>query len=93
MSTTAVRDGDDFIINGEKTFISNGGIAGFYTLFARTGGTGAKGITAFIVDADTPGLEIAERIDVIAPHPLARLRFNNCRDTRQPDAGRRRQGF
>lgn len=93
MSTSAERDGDDYIINGEKTFISNGGIAGFYTLFARTGGAGAKGITAFIVDADTPGLEIAERIDVIAPHPLARLRFNNCRVPASQMLGEQGKGF
>jgi acyl-CoA dehydrogenase len=83
----AVRvDGDHAVLDGEKTWISNGGIADFYVVFARSvepsGATptrGAKGISAFIVDADTPGLEIAERIAVIAPHPLARLRFTNCR--------------
>jgi acyl-CoA dehydrogenase len=68
------------VLNGEKTWISNGGIADFYVVFARTGeAPGARGISAFIVDAGTPGFEIAERIDVIAPHPLARLRFTECR--------------
>lgn len=77
---TAVRDGDDFVLNGEKTWISNGGIADVYTVFARTGeAPGAKGLSAFIVPADTPGLEIAERLEVIAPHPLATLRFSDCR--------------
>ncbi|SRR6056297_1731100 len=81
MTTTARADGNDaYIIDGEKTWISNGGIADHYMVFARTGeAPGAKGISAFIVDADTPGLEIAERLDVIAPHPLARIRFENCR--------------
>ncbi len=93
ISSSAVLDGDDYILNGEKTFISNGGIAGFYTVFARTGGPGAKGISAFILDADTPGLEIAERIEVIAPHPLARLKFNNCRIPKRKMLGEEGQGF
>ncbi|KPQ11095.1 MAG: acyl-CoA dehydrogenase [Saliniramus fredricksonii] len=81
MATTARADGHDhYVIDGEKTWISNGGIADHYVVFARTGeAPGAKGISAFMVDADTPGLEIAGRIDVIAPHPLARVRFENCR--------------
>lgn len=80
MTTTAVRDGDEFVINGTKTWISNGGIADFYVLFARTDeAPGARGISALLVDADTSGLEIAERIEVIAPHPLATLVFNDCR--------------
>ena len=90
----ARKDGDAYVINGEKTWISNGGIADFYLVFARTGeDAGAKGISAFIVDTDTPGLEIAERIEVMAPHPLARLVFKNCRvpvSQRVGDAG---QGF
>lgn len=80
MQCSAVADGDSYILNGEKTWISNGGIADFYVVFARTGeAPGARGISAFIVDADVAGFEIAERINVIAPHPLARLRFNDCR--------------
>ena len=81
LATTAVPDGDDHVrIDGEKTWISNGGIAGHYVVFARSGeGPGARGLSAFVVDADTPGLEIAERIEVTAPHPLARLRFDGCR--------------
>lgn len=67
-----------YALTGEKTWISNGGIADFYTLFARTG-AGTKGVSAVIVDAGAPGFEIAERIEVIAPHPLARLRFRDCR--------------
>lgn len=80
MACSAVLDGDHYILNGEKTWISNGGIADMYVVFARTGeAPGARGISAFIVDAGLPGFEIAERIDVIAPHPLARLRFTDCR--------------
>lgn len=76
MATRAERTADGWRIDGAKTYISNGGIADYYILFARTGeAPGAKGISAFIVPADTPGLTIAERIRVIAPHPLATLRF------------------
>ncbi len=78
MDLSAARQGDQFILNGEKTWISNGGIANVYTVFARTGGPGAKGISAFVVPADTPGLTVAERMEAVAPHPLARLSFKNC---------------
>jgi acyl-CoA dehydrogenase len=94
MSCEATLDGDHYVINGEKTWISNGGIADFYCVFVRTGeAPGARGISAFVVDADTPGLTVPERIDVIAPHPLAHLKFENCRipvSQRLGDAG---QGF
>lgn len=94
MQCSAVDDGDAYVINGEKTWISNGGIADFYVLFARTGeGPGAKGISAFIVDAGLPGFEIAERIGVIAPHPLARLRFTNCRVSKSQRVGAAGEGF
>jgi acyl-CoA dehydrogenase len=80
MTTRARLEGDEYVLEGEKTWISNGGIADFYCVFARTGeAPGARGISAFVVDADTPGLEIAKRIDVIAPHPLATISFRNCR--------------
>jgi len=79
-STAARRENDHYVLDGEKTFISNGGIADFYGVFARTGeAPGAGGLSAFVVDAGTPGFEIAERIEVVAPHPLARLRFKSCR--------------
>ncbi|GAA4130798.1 acyl-CoA dehydrogenase family protein [Aminobacter aganoensis] len=79
MSTTARRDGDYYVLDGEKIFISNGGIADVYTVFARTGeAPGTRGISAFVVYADTPGFSIAERIETVAPHPLARVRFDNC---------------
>jgi acyl-CoA dehydrogenase len=80
MALSARRADGHYILDGEKTFISNGGIADFYVVFARTGeAPGARGISAFAVAAGTSGFEIAERIDVTAPHPLARLRFRACR--------------
>ena len=80
LATSAMRDGNGWVLDGEKTWISNGGIAGHYVTFARTGeGPGTKGLSAFIVPADAPGLSVTERIETIAPHPLATLRFDNCR--------------
>jgi len=94
MQCAAVEDGDSFVLNGEKTWISNGGIADFYVVFARTGEQpGSRGISAFIVDADLPGFEIAERIEVIAPHPLARLKFTNCRVAKSQMVGTPGEGF
>ena len=92
METTAIPAGNGWRIDGAKTYISNGGIADHYVLFARTGeAPGARGISAFILDADAPGLSIAGRIEVIAPHPLATLRFEDCRlpaDALLGEAGR-----
>jgi acyl-CoA dehydrogenase len=94
MGTFAVRVEGGYRIDGEKTWISNGAIADVLTLFARTGeAPGARGISAFIVDAGTPGFEIAERIDVVAPHPLARLRFTNCRVPLSQRIGAAGEGF
>ena len=94
MACCAREDGDSYILDGDKTWISNGGIADVYTVFARTGeAPGARGISAFVVYADTPGLEIAERIEVIAPHPLARLRFSGCRVPRAQRLGAAGEGF
>ncbi|ROZ72388.1 acyl-CoA dehydrogenase family protein [Ramlibacter sp. WS9] len=94
MQCSAHVEGDVAILNGEKTWISNGGIADFYVVFCRTGeAPGARGISAFIVDAGTPGFEIAERIDVIAPHPLARLRFTDCRVPLTQRVGEAGEGF
>lgn len=91
---TATRDGDDYVLNGEKTWISNGGIADVYTLFARTGeGPGAKGLSAFILPAGLPGFEITERLETIAPHPLATLRFTDCRIPASAVLGQPGQGF
>ncbi len=94
IATTARRDGTDYVLDGEKTWISNGGIADFYCVFARTGeAPGSRGLSAFVVDAGTPGLEIAERIPVIAPHPLATLRFTNCRVPAENLLGQAGAGF
>ncbi|MBA5607574.1 acyl-CoA dehydrogenase family protein [Duganella sp. FT3S] len=94
LACAAVREGDHYVLDGEKTWISNGGIADFYVVFARTGEQpGARGISAFIVDAGLPGFEIAERINVIAPHPLARLRFTGCRVPASARIGEAGQGF
>ncbi len=94
LATTATLEGDHYVINGEKTWISNGGIADFYTLFVRTGeAPGAKGLSAIVVDADAPGLKITERIEVIAPHPLATMRFENCRVPRSQLLGQSGAGF
>ncbi len=88
------EEGGDYLLDGEKTWISNGGIADFYVVFARTGeAPGARGVSAFIVDAGTPGFEIAERIEVIAPHPLARLRFTQCRIPAAQRIGAAGEGF
>src|SRR5580700_3458402 len=94
MQCEATLQSDSYQLNGEKTFISNGGIADFYVVFARTSeSAGSRGITAFIVDAKTPGFEMAERIQVMAPHPLARLKFTNCRIAISQRLGEPDQGF
>jgi acyl-CoA dehydrogenase len=80
LCTRARRDGAHYVLDGSKTWISNGGIADFYVVFARTGQeSGTKAISAFVVDADAPGLSIAERIEIVAPHPMATLSFSACR--------------
>ncbi len=80
MTTTETEDGDSYVIDGEKTLISNAGIAAQYVVFARTGeAEGARGLSAFVVDADAPGFSVSERFPVIAPHPLGALKFDSCR--------------
>jgi acyl-CoA dehydrogenase len=94
ITTSARRDGDSYVIDGEKTWISNGGIADLYVVFARTGeAPGAKGLSAFIVEGSNPGLSIAERLEVIAPHPLARIGFKNCRVPASALIGKPGDGF
>jgi acyl-CoA dehydrogenase len=101
MSCRALRDGAHYVLDGVKTWISNGGIADFYCVFARTepgtprpdGGVGANGISAFVVEAGDPGFSIEERIDVMAPHPLARLRFSGCRIPASRRIGEEGAGF
>lgn len=91
---TATCDGDMFVLNGEKTWISNGGIADVYTLFARTGeAPGTKGMSAFVVTPDLRGFEVVERLETIAPHPLATLRFSDCRVPASALIGAPGQGF
>jgi acyl-CoA dehydrogenase len=91
---TAELDGDHYVLNGKKTWISNGGIADVYTLFARTGeAPGAKGLSAFIVPAGLPGFEVVARQQVIAPHPLATLRFSDCRIPKSALIGQPGAGF
>ncbi len=94
MEMTATREGDDYLLSGEKTWISNGGIADLYIVFARTGeAPGAKGLSAFIVPGDAKGLTIAERLEVIAPHPLARLAFDKVRVPASALIGKPGDGF
>src|SRR5512132_4054045 len=92
ISTSAMRDGNEWVLVGEKTLISNGGIADFYVTFARTGeGEGARGLSAFIVPADV--VRVAERIEVVAPHPLARLTYDNARIPADAIIGEPGEGF
>ena len=101
LQCAARRDGDCYVLDGQKTWISNGGIADFYCVFARTspaqvrpdGTVAARGISAFVVDADTPGFKIRERINVIAPHPLATLAFEDCRVPAGQRLGEEGEGF
>ncbi len=91
---SAKREADSYLLDGEKTWISNGGIADFYIVFARTGeAPGAKGLSAFIVPANQQGLSIGERLEVIAPHPLARLHFKNARVPAANMIGKPGEGF
>jgi len=101
LACTARRDGDHYVLDGVKTWISNGGIADFYCVFARTapavvradGSVEARGITAFVVEPGDPGFHIEKRIEVIAPHPLATLRFVNCRFPAERRIGAEGEGF
>ena len=91
MRTAARRDRDGWVIDGEKTWISNAGIADHYVVFCRTPDLGERSFGAFMVDADNPGLSVTERIDVIAPHPLGTIAFEGCRvaaDAAVGDAGK-----
>lgn len=93
LRTTARRDGDRYILSGEKTWISNAGIADFYVVFARTGDEGSKGISAFVVDAGSQGFDVRERIETISPHPLGTLSFNDCVVTADRRLGNEGDGF
>jgi acyl-CoA dehydrogenase len=101
MQCRARREADEYVLDGAKTWISNGGIADFYCVFARTqpatiradGSAAATGISAFVIDADTPGLSITERIDIIAPHPMGTLEFRGCRIPAGQRLGEEGEGF
>ena len=94
IQTSAMRDGNEWVLVGEKSYISNGGIADFYLTFARTGeGEGSRGLSAFIVPADAQGLSVEERIEVVAPHPLARLKYDNVRVPADAIVGEAGEGF
>ena len=93
MECSAEEAAGGFVLRGEKTWISNGGIADLYVVFARTGQPGAGGISCFLVPGDAPGLEVVERLEVIAPHPLARLRFDGVRLPEEALVGQLGQGF
>lgn len=94
LSTSAAPKGDSYVLNGAKTWISNGGIADYYVVFARTGeAPGAKGLSAFVVDADNPGLQVEERLEVIAPHPLATITFTDCMVPKTHLIGKPGEGF
>jgi acyl-CoA dehydrogenase len=94
LATTATRRGERWVLDGTKTWISNGGIADWYVTFARTGeAPGAKGLSAFLVPADAPGLAVVDRIETIAPHPLATLRFEDCALPADALIGRPGEGF
>ncbi|MDR3524240.1 MAG: acyl-CoA dehydrogenase family protein [Acetobacteraceae bacterium] len=94
MSCAARLEGESYVLDGEKTWISNGGIADIYTVFARTGeAPGTRGISAFVVFPTDPGFSIAERIDIVAPHPLATIRFENLRIPVSRRIGAAGEGF
>ncbi len=94
LATTAEPSGEEYVLNGEKTWISNGGIADFYCVFARTGEEpGARGLSAFIVEAANPGFEVTRQIDTIAPHPLATVTMKNCRVPKDDRIGEPGEGF
>jgi acyl-CoA dehydrogenase len=94
IQTTARRDGEGYVLDGVKTFISNAGLADFYTVFAKTDvEKGSKGISAFVVEKDTPGFSVEEKIELIAPHPIGRIKFDNCRLPSSYMLGEEGQGF
>ena len=93
LATRAERDGNGYVLNGTKTWISNAGLADQYVVFARTEDTGARGLSAFVVEKDDPGFAVAERIELIAPHPIGTLSFENCRIPAERLIGEEGQGF
>jgi len=95
IQTTAHKDGDSYVINGRKRFISNAGIADFYTVFARTGTSegGRAALSAFVVGAKMPGFNVVERISMMAPHPIGEIEFKDCRVPAEDMIGNEGDGF
>jgi acyl-CoA dehydrogenase len=95
LQTTARRDGESYVINGRKRFISNAGIAGFYTVFARTGTRedGRATLSAFVVSAKMPGFSVVERTELMAAHPIGEIAFNDCRVPAEDMVGNEGDGF
>src|SRR5690242_6127741 len=95
IQTTARRDGETYVINGRKRFISNAGIADFYTVFARTGtrDDGRATLSAFVVGAKMPGFSVVERTELMAPHPIGEIAFNDCRVPAEDMIGNEGDGF
>lgn len=94
ITTSAKKDGDSFILNGSKSWISNAGFADFYVVFARTGeAPGAKGLSAFIVDSDSKGFSVKERVKISSPHPVGTIEFNNCKIPAKNLLGNSGDGF
>jgi len=94
ISTVAVAEGDGYVLDGLKTWISNGGIADQYTVIARLGDApGTRGLACFVVEAGTPGFTVPARVEVMAPHPLGVLKFEHCRIPRENLIGAPGQGF
>jgi len=93
LATRARRDGDAYVIDGEKSWISNAGIADLYIVFARTGSNGTRGLTAFAVDAATAGCSAGKRVETISPHPLGMMRFERCRVPAARRVGEEGEGF
>ncbi len=94
MECAARAEDGGYVLDGEKTWISNGGIADVYTVFARTGeAPGTRGISAFVVFPDDPGFSVVEKFDLVAPHPIATIRFENCRLPASRRLGAPGEGF
>lgn len=94
LKTSARREGDYFVLDGEKSWISNAGIADLYVVFARTGeASGAKGLSAFIVESSLPGFSVSRRTEVMSPHPLGSLKFEKCKVPATALLGEAGQGF
>lgn len=93
LQTSARREGDTYVLNGRKTWISNAGVGHTFVVFARTGAAGSKGLSAFVVDADTPGFSVPQAIEVVAPHVIGTVAFDDCRVPASSMLGKPGEGF